>query len=203
MPLFVFNKEELTREFRRVFRQFHGPLNHEQGVRTNTNFNKLISCLEDDPAWNNLQEISYLLASAYYETGYDLEPREEYGKGNGKRYGALVFLTRHTTAAYYGRGLVQLTWLGNYARASLVCGVDFVNQPARVMQFPYCYLIMADGMRRGWFTGKSLGDYINATQTDYVGARRIINGQDRAELIATYAKEFAALLISHQVMEGA
>jgi hypothetical protein len=201
MSLFRFHRDELLRQFRARFRQFHGPLNLERGKRTNENFLKLISCIEADPAWNNLREISYLISTVYHETGHDFEPREEYGKGYGKRYGAQVFLNRHQTVAFYGRGWCQLTWLGNYVKASFVCGVDFISNPDLVMRFPHCYTIISDGMRRGWFTGHSLGDFITPTKTDYVGARRIINGQDKAALIAQYATEFAILLTAHQAKE--
>jgi hypothetical protein len=40
------------------------------------------------------------------------------------------------------------------------------------------------------FTGKKLADYITKNRVDYVGARRIINGTDRAKLVAGYARAF-------------
>jgi hypothetical protein len=49
-------------------------------------------------------------------------------------------------------------------------------------------------MTKGLFTGKKLNDYINNTKTDYVNARKIINGLDRANLIASYAKVFETAL---------
>ena len=42
-------------------------------------------------------------------------------------------------------------------------------------------------MRKGLFTGKKLSDYISRSGCDYKQARRIINGVDRASLIADYA----------------
>lgn len=50
------------------------------------------------------------------------------------------------------------------------------------------YRFMSVGMREGLFTGKKLGDYIDAQHCDYENARRIINGIDQAELIAGYAQ---------------
>ena len=44
-------------------------------------------------------------------------------------------------------------------------------------------------MHKGLFTGKKLSDYINATKTDYLNARRIINGVDRADDIKGYAEK--------------
>ena len=57
--------------------------------------------------------------------------------------------------------------------------------------------IMRDGMVEGWFTGKRLGDYLQgsfATLVQYQGARRIINGTDKAALIAGYAIQFESAL---------
>jgi len=45
-------------------------------------------------------------------------------------------------------------------------------------------------MERGLFTGKKLSDYITETKTDYVGARKIINGTDHAQKIADLANEY-------------
>ena len=56
--------------------------------------------------------------------------------------------------------------------------------------------IMVQGMKDGWFTGKKLSDYINQSQKDYVGARRIINGTDKDKLISGYAETFEKALRS-------
>jgi hypothetical protein len=42
----------------------------------------------------------------------------------------------------------------------------------------------------GMFTGVRLSSYFNDQKTDWEGARRIINGTDKASLIADYAYEF-------------
>jgi putative chitinase len=46
------------------------------------------------------------------------------------------------------------------------------------------------GMIKGLFTGKSLGDYFSQTKNDWVNARRIINGLDKAQAIAAYGHNF-------------
>lgn len=56
------------------------------------------------------------------------------------------------------------------------------------------YFIMSLGMRKGMFTGKKLTDYFNATLTDWVNARKIINGLDCAKRIATYGQQFYRIL---------
>lgn len=54
---------------------------------------------------------------------------------------------------------------------------------------------MVIGMRDGVFTGHSLSDYLSDSRKDYVGARRIINGTDKARIFAEYAVKFEKLLI--------
>src|SRR5205085_1536069 len=46
----------------------------------------------------------------------------------------------------------------------------------------------------GLFTGKSLGNYINSTTTDYYDARRIVNGTDHAQDIADAATKLEGIL---------
>ena len=62
----------------------------------------------------------------------------------------------------------------------------------------YAAVIMFDGMFCGVFTGWSLknfiGDPLQGQIVDYFHARRIINGMDKADLIESYAKKFAAAL---------
>jgi hypothetical protein len=66
------------------------------------------------------------------------------------------------------------------------------------------YKIMSLGMRQGSFTGVGLSKYINADKCDYVNARRIINGTDKAQTIAGYATKFESILRASVVaaMEG-
>jgi hypothetical protein len=45
-------------------------------------------------------------------------------------------------------------------------------------------------MSKGLFTGKSFGDYFCKTKEDWVSARRIINGLDKAQAIALYGRNF-------------
>jgi putative chitinase len=54
--------------------------------------------------------------------------------------------------------------------------------------------ILVEGSMRGTFTERSLGDYVNEQGTDFVGARRVINGQDDAQLIAGIARRYSAAL---------
>lgn len=135
---------------------------------------------------------AYVLATAVHETAGQLRPIAEYGKGAGKQYGKAG---KHGQAAY-GRGDVQLTWDYNYERAdrelglngALIANYDLALDPAISSR------IIVRGMEDGWFTGKRLEDYLPATanQAQFAAARRIVNGTDKADLIASYAVTFQA-----------
>ncbi len=147
--------------------------------------------------------LAYMLATAHHETGATMQPIEEYGKGKGRPYGTNLKMdkkTRYTdtTNIFYGRGYVQLTWYDNYQKAGKKIGVDLIQHPELALDPDNASEIMFNGMNEGWFTGKKLSDYFNATVEDWVNARRIINGTDKATLIANYAKQYYAAL-SHTV----
>lgn len=89
---------------------------------------------------------------------------------------------------YRGRGLVQITGHDNYAKYGIADDPDMALDPIKAVE------ILFDGMINGRFTRKKLADYFSATVTDWVGARKIINGTDRAIDIAVYAKKFAAAI---------
>lgn len=138
-----------------------------------------------------LRHLAYILATAYHETAHTMQPIREYGRGKGRKYGVPAGPYGHV---YYGRGYVQLTWIENYAKAGKALGVNFVHTPDRVMEPRLAAAIMFTGMAEGWFTTKKLTDYILGTKADYIGARRIINGTDKAKLIAGYAVAFEKAL---------
>lgn len=128
-----------------------------------------------------LQHRAYILATAWHETAHTMQPIPEFGKGAGKSYGT----------TYYGRGYVQLTWQVNYARASKIVGADLVAHPDLALRPDIAGQILINGMTAGWFTGKKLSDFAPG---DYYNMRRIVNGMDRAALIAGYAEAFELAL---------
>lgn len=146
-----------------------------------------------------LSYLAYTLATVYHETAYKMQPVEEIGKGAGYDYG---IPDPETGKAYYGRGDVQVTWKRNYEALSyqllnvmtLKKGVNLVKTPELLLKPIYSAQATIIGMATGLFTGKKLSDYLDQEQPDYVGARRIINGSDRAETIAGYAHDFERAL---------
>ncbi|MEN9501550.1 MAG: hypothetical protein RI964_835 [Pseudomonadota bacterium] len=139
----------------------------------------------DNPYWT-----AYALATAYHETAATFESIEEHGKGRGRAYGK-----PENGKVYYGRGFVQLTWLDNYATFARRLSIDLIKQPELALQADIAVQIMVLGMTKGLFTGVGLDDFSHTDGTlDYLHARKVINGMDKAALIAGYAEQFYAAL---------
>ena len=91
---------------------------------------------------------------------------------------------------YYGRGYVQLTWENNYQKYSDILGVDLVGNPDLAMENDIALFVLVHGFKTGTFTGRKITDYINDFETDFINARRRINGTDRAHEIAELAENY-------------
>ncbi|WP_234851018.1 hypothetical protein [Sinorhizobium meliloti] len=139
-----------------------------------------------------LAHLAYMLATALHETARTMQPIAEYGKGAGRKYG----VKGKYGQVPYGRGYVQLTWDSNYERADkeLGLGGKLLRNFNLAMRQDIAAKIMFVGMTEGWFTGKKLADYLAGDKADYVGARRIINGTDKARTIAGHAAVFEKAL---------
>jgi len=136
-------------------------------------------------------EVAYLLATSAWETNHTMKPvREAYWLSENWRKNNLRYFP------WYGRGFVQLTWERNYKRADdeLDLGGALVKNLDLAMDGEIAAKIAIKGMVEGWFTGKKLSDYITLRKSDFVGARRIINGTDRAAEIAQLAVAYDAAL---------
>lgn len=152
----------------------------------------------------DLRWLAYMLATTFHETAYTMQPVKEYG-GNSyfiRRYYSnekirkqLGNLTTSDAVNFCGRGFVQITGRTNYKKMGAILGINLVNDPALAMQPEVAVKIMFEGMTTGKsfagdFTGKHLGNYFNKTTEDWVNARRIINGTDKAQTIAGYGRRF-------------
>jgi putative chitinase len=157
--------------------------------------NAILDAVQLAHVWAEPPMLAYPLATCFHETAKTMQPIEEYGHGRGHAYGVP---TGPWHKIYDGRGDVQLTWLKNYqlattklrAHGAIGGDVDLVKNPELALRPDVAAAILIYGMSDGWFTGKKLADYITPAHTDYVGARRIINGTDRAVMIAGYARDF-------------
>ncbi len=153
---------------------------------------------------------AYALGTAWHETAHTMQPIREHG---GTAYFTRLYdvtgqrpdlarkmgnINPGDGPRYCGRGYVQLTWRSNYRRASDELGYPLEGNPELAMRRDIAAQIMRRGMEEGWFTTKAFRDYLPsagaATHSQFVQARRIINGTDKAELIAGYAVKFQAAL---------
>ncbi len=147
--------------------------------------------------------LAYMLATAHHETDRKMQPINEYGRGKKRDYGKKLKMGGgpgkripydSPDQLYYGRGFVQLTWYENYEKASTKLKVDFLNNPELALDLKHASRIMFEGMLEGWFTTKKLSDYFKGENADWYGARRIINGKDKADLIQDYALKYYACI---------
>lgn len=166
---------------------FGGALKQEQVE----GLNALLDVFERDYRWPDLRWLAYALATTYHETAATMQPVKEYGSDSylrGKRYWP-----------YFGRGYVQLTWDYNYRKMGSKLGVDIMApNEDRALEPSLAAQVMFVGMRDGDFTGRKLLDFFSPNTDDPVGARRIINGTDKATLIAGYHDLFLHALQAAQ-----
>ena len=148
-------------------------------AKTRASLGQILDYWESNTPRDDHRWLAYALGTAHHETDRTFGPIREYGRGKGKKY-----------SPYYGRGLVQLTWDYNYKKMSSVVGVDLVKIPDRALDLRNAIPIMFVGMKQGIFTGKKFADFFNKTTENWVNARKIINGLDKANLISGYAKKY-------------
>jgi len=142
-----------------------------------------------------LRHRAYVLATAWHETGPEssnlhMTPRREiWGPTTAQRgYEGRKDLGNTVLGdgkRYAGRGYVQITGRTNYSKASSLTGRDLVGNPDLALDPDIAARIIVHGMVNGWFTGKKMGDYVR-----YSDMRRVVNGTDKAALIAGYAEKF-------------
>ena len=151
-------------------------------------------------------QLAYILATAHHETGRRMQPiREGFCKtdrGSRRAVANLhskgIIRTNYALPdgpyghSYYGRGLVQITWLKNYAKMGKVIGVDLVKDPDKTLEWDVALPLLFIGHVRGLYTGKKLprtGEFTAAL-------RAIINGDVKRNgaKVAQYAKHYYAAL---------
>lgn len=152
----------------------------------------------------DLRWLAYMLGTAFWETARTMQPITEYGGRSyfdkyetGTRLGKVLGNVEPSDGyRYRGRGFVQITGRSNFSKMQLITGAPLVADPDKALDPAIAAAIMFEGMQRGTFTSKKLADYFNDRLTDWVNARRIINGTDKAETIASMARQFHGALIA-------
>ena len=170
----------------------------------------LLGRFERDGETDDRRFLAYMLATAHHETGGRMLPVREtfaatdeaaiarldraFAEGRLPQVSAPYWRRDEDGRSWLGRGLVQITHRRNYERLSALTGIDLVERPERAMELAASVEILFAGMLRGAFTGRRLAEHFSAGQADWVGARRIVNGLDRAERVAGYGRAFLAAL---------
>lgn len=128
--------------------------------------------------------LAYALATIKHETGGRMEPvREGFSDAVGRSearkrgYGG--------GENYYGRGYIQLTHLGNYKAIGQRIGLgdELANNPDLALDPDISAKILA-----AFFKDKGVAKA--AESGDFYGARRGVNGTDKADKIAQLAKQY-------------
>ncbi|SKA81139.1 Predicted chitinase [Thiothrix eikelboomii] len=151
--------------------------------------------------------VAYLLATAHHESD-KFRSYREYGDADyfkkmydiegsrPKKARELGNLTPGDGAKFAGGGPSQLTGRKNYQKQGNKLGLDLLNNPELAARDDIAARILVRGMIDGDFTGKKLSHYFTAETYDFWGARRMINGTDKAALIAGYAEHYLQALIA-------
>lgn len=143
---------------------------------------------------SNKAQLAYILATTVHESGAGKYMKEI---ASGRAYEGRRDLGNTQSGdgvRYKGRGYVQITGRNNYTNWGKRLGINLLGNPALAEQPEIAAKILVGGMKDGSFTGKKLGDYINGSRTDFRGARRIVNGTDKASTFAATAQKILAAM---------
>lgn len=196
-------KEKIDRKkFYKQYRKYFAKRISQKQVNS---FEAMFDYWESKPKLTDKRWLAYCLATAYHETGAKMQPvREGFCKTDNGSIKAVTKMFKkgriaHNYAvpekngqSYFGRGLVQITHGYNYKRVgrSIGIGKKLYNNPSLALQLDVSVEILFVGMQKGLFTGRKLRRYFNKRVTDWINARKIVNGKDKAELIARYGMRF-------------
>lgn len=144
------------------------------------------------------EQTAYILATAYHETGRAMQAVTERGSNAYfTKYDGRKTLGNDQPGdgfRFRGRGHVQLTGRRNYKRMGEKIGEPLERAPDLALDPEISAQVMFSGMLDGDFTGARLDRYITAKRCDFINARRVVNGTDRAATIADHAAKFLAAL---------
>jgi len=140
------------------------------------------TCLANNVTIPN--QVANVLAQCEHETGGFVFSEEIDGRSQAIRLGY------QGGPNFFGRGYIQITHKSNYEKFANLLGIDLVNNPTLATEAETAAKIAVIGMRDGKFTGVGLSRYITESSQDYVNARRIVNGTDRAQHIANLTEKW-------------
>ena len=145
---------------------------------------------------------AYIIATVQHETGGRFVPVYEKYNGDAVEYFSAKYEHRADIGnvrpgdgyLYRGRGLVQLTGRALYEKLGKRLNVPLADNPDLAMNPDIAYEITIAGMLDGLFTGVALSRYLSIPIPDLLNARRVVNGTDKARVIAGYTSEIETAL---------
>ena len=182
------------------FKEYRINFGSIKDVQTVTNLKLIIEASEIYSASTN--QLAYILATAYHETAHDFIPKYEYGNLeyfvrrywlNTKVAKALGNTSAKEAFDTRGVGLVQITGRRNHQRFGIL------GNPSKGLEIGKAIEIIFVGMLEGFFTGAKLGKYVSTNSYNFKEARRVVNGTDKALLIAGYAEKFLIMLHKSEI----
>jgi len=138
------------------------------------------------------RQIAYIMATAYWECHNPKHP--ELRLTPMREFGGETYLKGKKYYPYFGRGFSQLTWDYNYAKEQKRLGIPLLTNPDLILDVKTAANSHVYCMVKGIYTGRKLSDYINDTKCDYLGARKIINGNNKAAEIMAIAQKFESAI---------
>ena len=133
--------------------------------------------------YDMLEHVAYVLATAYWESDRTFQPVREKRASKRRQPNLYRLQNRYWDTGAYGRGFVQTTWPENYCKFGLCKREDY----DKALEPQKAYEMLARGMKEGLYTEYKLSSFIRPGHVDYRGARRIVNGTDKAVVIAGFA----------------
>lgn len=184
----------------------HEPTN-DQKFGISDIYNAFNAYGDDDP-----RKFAYMLATAYHETATTMLPvietrranektnptveqaiarlESSWGKPRFRRMVSKPYWRKDAQGlSWLGRGYPQVTTKANYQKAEAWMKVPFTKNPDLMLEPQYAAPVMVRFMMVGGFTGRMLGEFLTAQETNWEEARRTVNGKESAAKIATYAKQ--------------
>ena len=173
----------------------------------------------------SVADVSYVLATAFWETKGTMQPVKEAYWLSPKAREAWLFKMYDINGSrpdkarelgnfdpgdgvkYGGMGYPQVTGGANYRKLHKALGIDLTNHPELMLQPDVAAQATIYGMASGLFTGKKLNDFLPenrpATREEFKRSRSIINGTDKDDEIADVAIVFQQGVIVGEWKEAA
>ncbi|CAH1658791.1 Chitinase class I [Hyphomicrobiales bacterium] len=159
-----------------------------------------------------LTYLACYLGQAFRETGGTMAPvRETFATSDKQAMARLETAwtsgklpsvkTPYWRKGWFGRGRIQVTHAENYAYAQTKSGLPIFGDRSLMLDSKAELKVSLPGTIEGWWTrGKHrMSMYLDRPNPDFEGARRIVNGTDKAKLVATYCEAFLAALKAAEI----